>query len=144
MKRLLLYCVTILVVMTLTGCAYMMRDMMRAKSLAEPKIDSIHKLFNEEKYSEIYYESDPGFQKVTTEQQLEKLLSSIHRKLGSVKSTSNENWNVSTFNLTTRIVMIQNTIFEQGTGTEKFTFVITDSDALLLGYNINSNDLIEK
>ena len=77
-------------------------------------------------------------------QQLEKLLSSIHRKLGSVKSTSNENWNVSTFNLTTRIVMIQNTIFEQGTATEKFTFVITDTDALLLGYNINSNDLIEK
>ena len=38
----------------------------------------------------------------------------VSRKLGEVKSTKNENWNIRTFNLTTKIILIQNTEFEKG------------------------------
>ena len=117
---------------------------MKAKSVAEPQVDVFHKLLNEEKYSEIYSTSDPEFQKAASEKKLTDLLTAVHRKLGAVKSTTTENWNVSTYNMTTRIVLIQNTQFDQGSATEKFSYIVSDTGATLLGYDISSNDLIEK
>lgn len=124
----------------LTGCS----DMRKAKSLADPQIDVFHKLLNEEKYAEIYSTSDPLFQKSSPEPKVTEFLSAVHRKLGKVTSTSNTTWNVNTYNATTRIVLIQSTVFEQGSGTETFTFLISDPDAKLLGYNISSSELITK
>jgi len=40
--------------------------------------------------------------------------------------------------------LTQNTTFEQGTGTETFTFEMEGDKAVSVGYNINSKDLILK
>jgi hypothetical protein len=71
-------------------------------------------------------------------------MSAVQRKLGKVTQTSNAGFNVRTFNLTTTVVLNQNTTFEQGTGTEVFTFQMNGEKAVLVGYNINSKDLILK
>jgi hypothetical protein len=140
MKTTITWFATMLLVLSLTGCG----DMMKAKSLAEPQIETFHRLLDAEKYSDIYSAADSSFKSATTEQKLTNLLSSVHRKLGLVKSSSTINWNISSMNMTTRIVMIQNTVFERGSATESFAFVISNSTASLQGYNINSEDLIEK
>jgi hypothetical protein len=41
-------------------------------------------------------------------------------------------------------VLTQTTTFEQGTGTEVFTFQMQGDKAVLVGYKINSKDLILK
>jgi len=40
--------------------------------------------------------------------------------------------------------MTQKTVFENGQSTESFTFAIDGTNAVLLGYNIQSMDLITK
>jgi len=40
------------------------------------------------------------------------------------------------------ITITYKTEFEKGSGTETFTYAISSGTALLLGYRINSNDLL--
>ncbi|MGH7972148.1 MAG: hypothetical protein ACREIC_25825 [Limisphaerales bacterium] len=40
--------------------------------------------------------------------------------------------------------MSQKTLFEKGEGTESFTFALDGTNAVLVGYNIQSMDLITK
>ena len=124
----------------LVGCG----SMVTAKPAAERAIVDFHKLFNEQKFVDIYSAADSALKKAASEKQLTDLLSAVHRKLGTVTGSNNQTWNVSKFNFTTRIVMIQNTQFESGKGVETFTFQISGGKAILVGYNINSNDLITK
>ena len=76
-----------------------------------------------------------------------EFLTAVHRKLGLVTSTTNKGWEVNT-NLSidagsrTVVVMEQETRFDHGTGLETFSFFIEDGKALLVGYQINSRDLI--
>ena len=47
----------------------------------------------------------------------------VQRKLGKVTQTANAGFNIRSFNFVTTVVLTQNTTFEQGTGTEIFTWV---------------------
>jgi hypothetical protein len=118
--------------------------MVNGKDLADKQIPVFHQLFNEQRFQDIVTSADPDMVKASPASKVVELLQAVHRKLGLVKGTNNINWNVNTFNLETRVVLVQNTAFEQGTGTETFTYRIVGGKARLLGYNINSNDLIIK
>lgn len=71
-------------------------------------------------------------------------MGAVQRKLGKVTQTANAGFNVRTFNLTTSVVLTQTTTYEQGTGTETFTFQMEGDKAVLIGYNINSKELVLK
>jgi hypothetical protein len=122
------------------GCG----DMMKGKAIAEPAVKIFHAQFNDENYSVIYAAATDALHKVTPESKLTDLLAAVHRKLGKVVSTTNTGWKANSKNLQTQVVLVQTTVFEHGTGTETFTFSIADGKAKLLGYFINSNDLILK
>ena len=77
-----------------------------------------------------------------TEEELTKLLNAVHTKLGKVKESTNQGWNVRQFNLTTGVTMTQETVFEKGKGTEEFVFILDGKKAALVNYHINSMDLI--
>jgi len=68
----------------------------------------------------------------------------VQRKLGKVTQTTTVGFNVRTFNFTTTVDLTQNTTFEQGTGVETFEFEMAGGKAVLVGYHINSKDLILK
>jgi hypothetical protein len=123
-----------------SGCG----AMKKAKPAAEQAISDFHRQFNEQKFGDIYGGSHADFKAATTEKQFNDLLSAVHRKLGTVKISNTKTWNVATFNMTTRIMMVQDTDFDQGKGAENFAFRINGDKAVLLGYNINSSDLITK
>ena len=123
-----------------SGCG----AMFKGKKAAEQSIAEFHKLANEGKFSEIYSTSHSKFKSATTEKQLLELLEAVQRKLGKVTKTANAGFNVRTFNLTTTVVLTQTTTFEQGTGTETFTFLMDGDRAVLAGWQINSNELIVK
>ena len=69
-------------------------------------------------------------------------MAAVHRKLGLATRTTNKNWSMRRFNLQTSVMLVQQTQFEHGAATETFTFVVRGESATLLGYNIQSVDLI--
>ena len=118
--------------------------MLKGKEAGARAIAEFHKLYNDGKIAEIYAASDPTFKKATNDKQFSDLMGALQKKLGKVTATKEAGFTINTFNLTTRVVLNQETTFEQGKGTEVFTFEMSGDKAVLVGYHINSNDLIVK
>ena len=131
---------TILTAGLLLGCG----GMTKGKPASEKAIVHFHDLYNQGKLDDIWKESDQKFRTASTKQKYDDFMGAVQRKLGKVTATSNTGWNVQTFNLKTTVYMTQQTIFENGQGTESFTFAIDGTNAVLVGYNIQSMDLITK
>ena len=131
---------TLSVALFLFGCG----GIFKGKSAAELGVAEFHKLYNDGKLSELYAAAHPKFKEATTEKQFLEFMGAVLRKLGKVTQTTNVSFNVRTVNLTTTVVLSQNTTFEQGAGSETFTFQMDGEKAVLVGYDINSKDLILK
>jgi pyruvate/2-oxoglutarate dehydrogenase complex dihydrolipoamide dehydrogenase (E3) component len=123
-----------------TGC----EGMLKGKQAAEQGVADFHKLYNEGKVAEIYAAGDARFKGATTEQEFLQFEAAVQRKLGKVKQTSTTRFNIRTVNGTATVVLTQTTTFEQGSGTEVFTFQMDGDKAVLVGYNISSKELILK
>jgi len=99
-----------------SGCG----GMFKGKKAAEQSAADFHKLYNDGKLAEIYSAGHSKFKSATTEKQFVELMGAVQRKLGKVTQTANAGVNVRTFNLTTTVVLNQNTTFEQGDGDGDF------------------------
>ena len=114
------------------------------KPAAEAAVKEFHSMLDEGRFSEIYAASDQRLKDATSEEDMIKIFNVVHTKLGNVKESTQTTWRAGNFNLTTTVVLEQATTFENGKGTETFTFVIDGKKALLAGYFINSTDLMLK
>lgn len=123
-----------------SGCG----GMLKGKKAAEQSVADFHQMYNEGKLVEIYSAGHARLKSASTEKQFLEFMGAVQRKLGKVTQTANAGFNVQSFNFTTSVVLTQNTTFAQGTGTEVFTFQMEGEKAILVGYNINSKDLILK
>ncbi len=122
------------------GCG----GLFKGKQAAEQGVADFHKLYDDGKFTDIYSATDPKFKSAAPEKKFSEFIGAVHRKLGKVTQTANVNFNVRTFNLTTTVLLVQKTTFEHGTGAETFTFEMVGEKAVLVGYTINSHDLIVK
>jgi hypothetical protein len=95
-----------------------------------------------QQFDQIYTETGDELKKATTKQDFVNLLGAVEGKLGGVKETTKNGWNVNFQPSGTFVVLGFKTQFEKGAGEETFTYRISDRDALLVGYRINSNTLI--
>ena len=138
MKRLVF--LTVIMSLLLLGCT----DIIKGKSVAEPRVAVFHDRFNEGQYEEIYAEAADDFKKAASKEKVLALFAAIDSKLGKVESSSITNWNVKNFNFVTTVVLVSDTQFELGAGTETFTFRVNGDKATLLGYNINSMDMMTR
>jgi hypothetical protein len=105
-------------------------------------IDLFHGELDSANYHAIWNDTGSEMRAVTTEPVFGKLLVTVHGKLGKVVKSEqvgiNVNYNTGgTFTTTT-----MQTQFEHGTGQEVFVFKSTDHAPELVGYHINSNDLM--
>jgi hypothetical protein len=124
----------------LTGCG----QMLKSKPAAEQAVVEFHKLYNDGKLPEIYAASHNKLKSITKETDFLDFVGTVHKKLGKMTQTSTTGFNVKSMNLTTTVVLTQNTTFENGTCTETFTYLMDGEKAVLAGYHINSKDLIMK
>ena len=129
-----------LTAVVMAGCG----GVIKGKPAAERAVVAFHQLFNEGKFDEIWKDADPKFRGASTRENYDEFIGAVSRKLGKVTSTSNAGWNIRTINFKTTIVMTQKTAFENGGGTETFTFALDGTNAVLLGWNVQSTDLITK
>ncbi len=131
---------SLLLMLFLVGCS----DFMEGKDAADKAVAEFHTLFNQEKFQSIYEKSHKKFKKEIKEEEFVQLLEAIHRKLGKVTNRTNTSWSVNTHDMTTDVTLQQETTYENGKGTETFLYIIEDSKAFLLSYDIDSTDLIIK
>jgi hypothetical protein len=111
-------------------------------ALAEAGIARFRELMAAQQFGQIYSEAADELKKATTEAELTRLLSAIDRKLGTVKGTEKNGWSVNYNASGTSVTLKLKTQFERGTGAESFVYRITGGKALLVGYHINSTELI--
>src|SRR2546425_2935863 len=112
----------------LVGCG----GFTKGKPAAEKAIAQFHESYNQGKLDDIWEGADSKFRTAATKQKYDEFMGAVHRKLGKVTSTSNTGWNVKSFNLKTTVFITQQTVFENGQGTETFTFAMDGTNAVLV------------
>jgi hypothetical protein len=127
-------------IVLLAGCG----NTIHGKQIAEPEVARFHRQLGLRDYEQIYSGAAEGFRKSASKETAFALFDAINRKLGPVKSSTQANWQVNTHNFKTAVVLVHETKFESGAATETFTFEIADERASLLGYNIDSLDMLIK
>src|SRR2546421_6860585 len=70
-------------------------SLQKGKSTGENAVVKFHTQFNAGQYHEIYAETDEGFRKNTSEEQMTALLGGVQRKLGMEKDTNQVAWHVN-------------------------------------------------
>ena len=125
-------------VLILTGCS----KMFAAKDAADKSVADFHRQLNQARHADIYRVSHANMKAATTEKDFVQLLGAVHRKLGKVTDTSCTGVNIQSHNLVTTVTLQQDTKFERGAGKESFTFQMAGTNAVLVGYNISSKELI--
>jgi hypothetical protein len=109
---------------------------------ADAEIVRFHDLYNRQAFDEIIAQADPGFQQAEKKEALIKLLSAVHRKLGSARASSRTFINVNSNGGGTFIRATFTTEFEREIATETVTWRKVNGQLKLYGYNIESNKLV--
>ena len=111
-------------------------------NVAQEAIVHFHEMMSAGQFEQIYAQSDDSLKKAATTEDLTRLLSAVNRKLGAVKNSESNGWNINFTPSGRSITLRYKTQFEHGTGAETFFYRFPDGKVLLAGYNINSNELI--
>jgi len=111
-------------------------------NMAQEATEHFHEMMSAGQFEQIYAQSDDSFKKAYTAEDLTRLLSAVAGKLGVVKTSGSDGWNVVYTPSGTSITLRYTTQFEHGTGAETFLYRVADGRALLAGYHIDSNALI--
>jgi hypothetical protein len=93
-------------------------------------------------FDQIYDQSGPEMKQAASRADLTRMLSVVHRKLGAVQTSGMRRWNVNFTAGGKFLTLIYDTKFASGAGTENFVFKIAGNAEQLIGYHINSNDLV--
>jgi hypothetical protein len=136
--------ISLFIVLSVTLLASGCTGMLKGKQAAEQSVADFHKLYNDGKIAELYSAGHSKLKSATTEKEFLEFIGDVQRKLGNATKSANAGFNIRSTNFTTTVVLNQTTTFEHGTGTEVFAFEMDGDKAVLLGYNINSKDLILK
>lgn len=112
--------------------------------LATEDVARFHSRYNDEHSELIYLNADPAFRQATSQAEFEKLLATVHQRLGAWESSVNEGWNVSESFSGTQVRLKFKTEYALGEATEQFVYRIVSGKAYLVGFNFNSPLLITK
>jgi hypothetical protein len=130
---------TAALVLVVAGCS-----MSADTRVAEEAVARFHAMLDAAQFEAIYAESADDLKQVATQEKLIDLLEAVHRKLGPMKSSVKQTWNVNYHTSGTFITLIYATIFQGGDAHEQFVYRLQGADAKLAGYHINSDALLLK
>ncbi len=109
-----------------------------ARTSVDAAVQHFHEQLNQGKYQEIVQETDEGFRKGWTNDELLRFFTRVHTKLGNAGVTSAAGIKVTTTPSGTFVTTVYNTKFEKGDAAETFSWLKTAGTLKLHGYNINS------
>jgi hypothetical protein len=108
---------------------------------SEKAVGRFHQQYNDGKFDEIYDDGSKEFKDSVQIANWAGMLRHVSGRLGKVKSKSQTAWNVKTAAIGVVVELNYDTEFENGSGKEKFNFVIVNDEAKLLGYEVESEKL---
>ena len=119
------------------GCA----DPTQGKEIAEPEVAKFRALMQAREFARLYDSTGDEFKAATSREQGIALFSAVHRKLGPLESARQVNSAVNTRDVTT-VVLIYASDYRDGDATETFTYQVEGGKAQLVGYNIQSLEML--
>jgi hypothetical protein len=96
----------------------------------------------EKSYAEIYRTAGPELRQGTTEEQFERFMTALDRKLGAWQSADEPVWNVTRGTGGHLVRLTYQSQFANGPASEHFVWRIESGGPTLLGYQINSTLLV--
>jgi len=93
-------------------------------------------------YAEIYRSATPEFRQAVTEEQFQRLMVGLERKLGVWQSSKVPVWHVARGTGGHFVSLTYESEFSKGPATERFTWRIEHGAPVLLGYNVQSALLV--
>jgi hypothetical protein len=101
-----------------------------------------HHELDEGDYDAIWNSTGEAMRKVTAEGQFKTFLGAVHTKLGTVGASQTAGWRVNYTTGGQFKLLDQQTDFAHGKGQESFVFQVKDQGLELVGYHINSMQLV--
>jgi hypothetical protein len=111
------------------------------EAAAAQAVVQFHHQLDAGQFEGIYDASAPEMKASTPKANFIRFMDAVHRKLGAVKEAKQQGWGVNYTNGVGTVTLNYQTQFANGSGAEQFVYR-TGSAAALLGYNINSTDLV--
>jgi hypothetical protein len=113
------------------------------KTLAERGVSEFHRQLDSEQYHTIYAEADESIRKSNNEAEFTTFLRKVHEKLGNVRQSKFQTYYTGwSTGVGISATLVYVTDFANGKASETFIWRFSDSNALLLGYHIDSNALV--
>jgi len=112
--------------------------------VAETQVEIFHSRFNSGQYHQIYLEFDETLRQGTTETYFGEFMGAVHRKLGNLEEATRGGFDVRWDGAGKWVTLRYQSRFTHGEAVEEFVWHINGGKAKLVGYNINSLDLITK
>jgi len=116
--------------------------LMRTARMSDQAVGTFHSQLNSGSYETIFSEADSAFRGAAPRQELLAFLVAVHQKLGIAQHANLQTINVTTTTSGTFATTIYSTKFEKGDAIETFTWRVTGTRLILVGYNVQSRQLI--
>ncbi len=110
---------------------------------ARDEIDLFHERLNTDRIDAIWASADEELKATTTREDFARLLGSVHKSLGDVEETSQAGMKMNSGTQGTLTTVQMETHFANGSGVETFVFRGSGETLTLVGYHINSPDMME-
>jgi hypothetical protein len=108
------------------------------------QVQRFHDLYNQGSFAKIYQEGAPALKATGSEPQFAQFMAGIRGKLGAVKSSDRQGFNINFDTEGTQVTLTFRTQFQAGQGVENFHFEDTGSGKQLVSYHVNSDVLSAK
>lgn len=106
------------------------------------EIDRFHERLDEGQINAIWESAGEQLRDATPKAEFAQLMNAVRGKLGDTETSEQTGWRVNATTGGTFVIVGRETEFERGTGSETFTFVRDGEQLLLVGYNINSKEMM--
>jgi opacity protein-like surface antigen len=113
------------------------------KSAAEQAVAGFHQALDSGRFEALYDGSSADLKRASSKEDFLRLLDAVHRKLGNVQESKQVGWRVNYATGGSVVDLVYETRFAAGKGREEFVYRAGKQPSLL-GYNINSSDLIAR
>lgn len=111
---------------------------------ADLAVEKFHSQMNAGAYDEIYSAASDEFKHATQQSDWTALLSAVRRKLGTVVDAKQTSVHATSGTFGDSVSQTYSTHFSDGDATELFNWAIRDNKAVLIGYRIESQQLITR
>ncbi len=127
-----------IVTLLFTLCLVCACTVSRTTEIASRSVEVFHQQFSESRFSEIYAAATPGFRTSHTEAGILTSLSVARTRLGSLRTVRRTGWVIDRGEGGEIARLNFESDFENGTATERFTYLVANGRAQLLDYQISS------